>query len=146
MENYMKLEVPAKSCNESFVRAAVAAFVVQTDLSIEEMADIKTAVSEAMTNSIVHGYAEMKGVVNLVCRIIDNAVEIEISDSGVGIEDIDKAMQPLYTSRPDGDRSGMGFTVMQTFMDELEVRSVPGEGTTVIMRKCVKADKNNLTL
>ena len=141
MENYMKLEIPAKSCNESFVRAAVAAFVVQLDLSIEEMADIKTAVSEAVTNSIVHGYAEMKGTVYLVCRIMDNAVEIEISDSGVGIEDIDKAMQPLYTSRPDGDRSGMGFTVMQTFMDELEVRSLPGEGTTVVMRKCVKADK-----
>ena len=144
MENYMKLEIPAKSCNESFVRATVAAFAVQLDLSIEEMADIKTAVSEAVTNSIVHGYADMKGVISVVCRITDNAIEIEISDRGVGIEDIDKAMQPLYTSRPEGDRSGMGFTVMQTFMDELEVRSEAGEGTTVIMRKCISADKSIL--
>ncbi len=144
MENYMKLEIPAKSCNEAFVRATVAAFAVQLDLSIEEMADIKTAVSEAVTNSIVHGYADMKGVVTIVCRIADNAIEIEISDNGVGIEDIDKAMQPLYTSRPDCDRSGMGFTVMQTFMDELEVRSEVGEGTTVVMRKCVMADKGIL--
>ena len=144
MENYMKLEIPAKSCNEGFVRATVAAFAVQLDLSIEEMADIKTAVSEAVTNSIVHGYADMKGVVTIICRIADNAIEIEISDNGVGIEDIDKAMQPLYTSRPDCDRSGMGFTVMQTFMDELEVRSEVGEGTTVVMRKCVMAEKSVL--
>ena len=142
MENYMKLEIPAKSCNESFVRATVATFAVQLDLSIEEMADIKTAVSEAVTNSVVHGYADMKGVISVTCRIVDNAIEIEITDYGVGIEDIDKAMQPLYTSRPEGDRSGMGFTVMQTFMDELEVRSEIGEGTTVIMRKCVMADKS----
>lgn len=144
MENYMKLEIPAKSCNESFVRATVAAFAVQLDLSVEEMADIKTAVSEAVTNSIVHGYADMKGVISIVCRIADNAIEIEVSDSGVGIEDIDRAMQPLYTSNPDGDRSGMGFTVMQTFMDELEVRSKVGDGTTVVMRKCVTADKGIL--
>lgn len=135
MENYMRLEVPAKSCNESFVRAAVAAFAVQLDLSIEELADIKTAVSEAVTNAIVHGYADMKGVVTIVCRIIDNSIELEISDNGVGIEDIAQAMQPLYTSRPDSERTGMGFTVMQTFMDELEVISRAGEGTTVKMKK-----------
>ncbi len=144
MENYMKLEVPAKSCNEAFVRAAVAAFAVQLDLSIEEMADIKTSVSEAVTNAIVHGYADMKGVVTIICRIADNAIEIEISDEGVGIEDIDRAMQPLYTSKPECDRSGMGFTVMQTFMDELEVSSEAGEGTRVIMRKCVAAEKSIL--
>ncbi|MBE7031872.1 MAG: anti-sigma F factor [Ruminococcaceae bacterium] len=135
MENYMKLEVPAKSCNESFVRAAVAAFSVQLDLSVEEMSDIKTAVSEAVTNSIVHGYANMKGVVKIVCKVIDSVFEIEVTDFGVGIEDIGQAMQPLYTSRPDYERSGMGFTVMQTFMDELYVESGPGEGTTVRMRK-----------
>lgn len=135
MENYMKLEVPAKSCNESFVRAAVAAFSVQLDLSVEEMSDIKTAVSEAVTNSIVHGYANMKGVVKIVCKVIDSVFEIEVTDFGVGIEDIGQAMQPLYTSRPDCERSGMGFTVMQTFMDELYVESGPGEGTTVRMRK-----------
>ena len=145
MENYMKLEIPAKSCNEAFVRATVAAFAVQLDLSMEEMADIRTAVSEAVTNSVVHGYADMKGIISVVCRICEDAIEIEISDYGTGIEDIDKAMQPLYTSRPDGDRSGMGFTVMQTFMDELEVRSELGEGTTVIMRKCVSS-KSGVTV
>ena len=93
MENYMRLEVPAKSCNESFVRAAVAAFAVQLDLSVEELADIKTAVSEAVTNAIVHGYADMKGVVTVVC----DSIELEVSDSGVGIENIAQAMQPLYT-------------------------------------------------
>ena len=138
MENYMKLEIPGKSCNESFVRAAVAAFAVQLDLSIEEMADIKTAVSEAVTNSIVHGYADMKGVVNITCRIEDNTIEIEVADSGVGIEDIDKAMQPLYTSRPECERSGMGFTVIQTFMDELDVKSQVGVGTVVTMKKYIK--------
>ncbi len=138
MENYMKLEVPAKSCNESFVRATVAAFSVQLDLSVEDMADIKTAVSEAVTNSIVHGYANMKGIVKIVCKIIDGVIEIEVSDFGVGIENIGQAMQPLYTSRPDGERSGMGFTVMQTFMDELSVKSQPGEGTVVTMKKHIR--------
>lgn len=135
MENYMKLEVPAKSSNESFVRAAVAAFSVQMDLSVEELSDIKTAVSEAVTNSIVHGYSDMKGVVKILCKVIDSVFEIEVTDFGVGIEDIGQAMQPLYTSRPDCERSGMGFTVMQTFMDELYVESTPGVGTTVRMRK-----------
>ncbi|MBR5614185.1 MAG: anti-sigma F factor [Clostridia bacterium] len=135
MENYMKLEVPAKSCNESFVRAAVAAFSVQLDLSIEEMCDIKTAVSEAVTNSIVHGYANMKGIVKITCKVIDSVLEIEIADYGVGIEDVSQAMQPLFTSGPEGERSGMGFTVMQTFMDELLVKSKPGEGTVVTMKK-----------
>lgn len=137
MENYMKLEVPAKSCNESFVRAAVAAFAVQLDLSIEEMADIKTAVSEAVTNSIVHGYADMKGIVTISCKIDENTIEIEVSDRGVGIEDINRAMQPLYTTKPECERSGMGFTVMQTFMDDLKVESTPGVGTSVTMRKCI---------
>lgn len=138
MENYMKLEIPAKSCNESFVRATVAAFSVQLDLSVEDMADIKTAVSEAVTNSIVHGYANMKGVVKIVCKIIDGMIEIEVTDFGVGIENIGQAMQPLYTSQPDGERSGMGFTVMQTFMDELYVESQPGEGTVVTMKKRIR--------
>lgn len=138
MENYMKLEIPAKSCNESFVRATVSAFSVQLDLSVEELSDIKTAVSEAVTNSIVHGYAGMKGIVKIVCRIIDNSFEIEITDFGVGIENIGQAMQPLYTSQPGDERSGMGFTVMQTFMDELYVKSEPGEGTIVTMKKHIR--------
>ena len=135
MENYMKIEVPAKSCNESLVRAVVSAFSVQLDLSIEELADIKTAVSEAVTNSIVHGYANMKGVIKIVCRMIDGCIEIEVTDYGVGIEDIDTAMKPLFTSKPECERSGMGFTVMQTFMDELKVDSKSGEGTVVTMKK-----------
>ncbi len=135
MENYMKLEVPAKSVNEAFVRAVVSAFAVQLDLSIEELADIKTAVSEAVTNSIVHGYANMKGIIKIVCRVIDNFFEVEISDFGVGIEDIGMAMQPLFTTMPETERSGMGFTVMQTFMDELSVKSTPGEGTVIKMKK-----------
>lgn len=138
MENYMKLEVPAKSCNESFVRAAVAAFAVQLDLSVEELADIKTAVSEAVTNSIVHGYVDMKGIVKICCRIIDSQLEITVTDYGVGIENIGQAMQPLFTSKPQCERSGMGFTVMQTFMDELNVQSQPGEGTVVTMKKCIR--------
>ncbi len=135
MENYMKVEVPAKSCNEALIRAVVAAFSVQLDLSIEELSDIKTAVSEAVTNSIVHGYANMKGIVRVVCRVIDGCIEIEITDYGVGIEDVDTAMQPLFTSKPQCERSGMGFTVMQTFMDEVSVFSRPGEGTIVTMKK-----------
>lgn len=139
MENYMKLEVPAKSCNESFVRATVAAFSVQLDLSVEDLADIKTAVSEAVTNSIVHGYANMKGIVRITCRIIDSVFEIEVTDFGVGIENIGKAMQPLFTSKPECERSGMGFTVMQTFMDEVAVKSEVGEGTVVTMKKRIRS-------
>ncbi len=139
MENYMKLEVPAKSCNESFVRASVAAFSVQLDLSVEELADIKTAVSEAVTNSIVHGYVNMKGIVKIICRIVDSVFEIEVTDYGVGIENIGQAMQPLYTSKPECERSGMGFTVMQTFMDEVSVKSEVGEGTVVTMKKHIRS-------
>ncbi len=138
MDNYMKLEVPAKSCNESFVRAAVAAFSVQLDLSVEELADIKTAVSEAVTNSIVHGYADMKGIVKISCKIIENCFEVEVTDFGVGIKNIGQAMQPLFTTDSENERSGMGFTVMQTFMDELSVRSDPGEGTVVTMKKRIR--------
>ena len=138
MENYMKLEIPAKSCNEAFARAAVAAFSVQLDLSVEELADIKTAVSEAVTNSIVHGYPDMKGTVKITCRIIENILEIEVADCGIGIENIGQAMQPLFTTGSENERSGMGFTVMQTFMDELAVESEPGVGTTVKMKKRIR--------
>lgn len=135
MDNYMKLEIPSKSSNESFVRAAISAFAVQIDMTVEEMADIKTAVSEAVTNAIVHAYSDIKGVINIMCRINDSEIEIRVEDFGKGISDIARAMQPLYTENPDGERSGMGFTVMQTFMDSLEVESVVGEGTVVTMRK-----------
>lgn len=135
MDNFMKLEFPAKSSNEGFARAAVGAFAVQLDITASELADIKTAVSEAVTNSIVHGYANMMGIIYIFCRICDGGIEITVEDKGVGIKNIEEAMQPLFTTDTDGERSGMGFTVMQTFTDELEVKSKLGEGTTVRMKK-----------
>lgn len=138
MNNYMKLEIPAKSTNEAFVRATVGAFASQTDPTIEELADIKTAVSEGVTNAIIHGYENTSGIVNITCRLEDNMIEIIITDFGVGILDIEKAREPLYTSKPKEERSGMGFTVMETFMDALIVESSPGEGTKVTMRKRIK--------
>lgn len=140
MENYMKLEFPSKSQNEGFARAAVGAFATQLDLTCEELADIKTAVSEAVTNAIVHGYANMKGVVEVICRISGCEIEVSVTDKGRGIEDIELAMQPLYSGTPDEDRSGMGFTVMESFMDTLQVESEVGEGTTVTMTKRVGID------
>ena len=135
MENYMKLEFPSKSQNESFARAAVGVFASQLDLTCEELADIKTAVSEAVTNAIIHGYPDTKGIVKILCRIIGEKIEVTVTDTGRGIEDIELAMQPLYSGTPDEDRSGMGFTVMESFMDSLEVKSQPNTGTTVIMTK-----------
>ena len=139
MDNFIKLEFPAKSANEAFARATVGAFAVQLDLTASELADIKTAVSEAVTNSIVHGYINGMGIIYITCRIINNEFEIIVEDKGVGIENIGKAMQPLFTTDTDGERSGMGFTVMQTFMDDLEVISKLGEGTTVKMRKTINS-------
>ena len=138
MNNYMKLEFPAKSTNEAFARTAVGAFVSQADPTIEELSDIKTAVSEGVTNAIIHGYENMSGVVSLICRIDEDMLEIVIIDNGVGIENIEKAREPLYTSKPDEERSGMGFTVMETFMDDLLVESKLSEGTKVTMRKRLK--------
>lgn len=140
MDNYMKLEFPSKSCNEAFARAAVGAFATQLDLTIEDLADIKTAVSEAVTNSIVHGYAKQKGVVEVQCRITGSVFEVEVCDTGCGITDVEEAMQPLYTTMPDDERSGMGFTVMQSFMDKLTVESMPGEGTRIHMTKVIGED------
>lgn len=138
-ENRMKIEFQSKSQNESFARVAVAAFISQLDPTIEELTDVKTAVSEAVTNSIIHGYENKDGVVVIEASIKDTEVTITISDSGKGIENIEQAMQPLYTSRPDLERSGMGFTVMETFMDSLEVHSKNGDGTIIIMKKTFKS-------
>lgn len=143
MENFMRLEFPAKSLNESFSRAAVAAFAAQLDMDIEELADIKTAVSEAVTNSIVHGYRGLKGIIHIECRITGQSITITVRDEGRGIENIERAMQPLFTTDSEGERSGMGFTVMQTFMDSLSVDSVYGEGTTVTMTKTIGAMQND---
>jgi len=137
-ENEMKIEFISKSNNEAFARIAVAAFVAQLDPTIEEISDIKTAVSEAVTNSIVHGYEDKIGMITVKCKINDRKVVIEISDNGKGIENIDLAKQPLYTSKPNLERSGMGFTIMESFMDNLNVESVLGVGTKVSMEKNIK--------
>lgn len=132
-ENYMILEFPSRSSNEAFARSAVACFAAQLDPTLEELGDIKTAVSEAVTNCIVHAYPDGFGTIMLRCRILkDNVLDIVVKDRGVGIADIEKARKPMFTTGG-ADRSGMGFTIMESFMDTLKVRSVPGKGTTVIM-------------
>ena len=136
-ENEMKLE---------FLRITVAAFVASLDPTIEEISDIKTAVSEAVTNSIVHGYEDRIGIINLRCKIIDRDVIIEISDNGKGIENIEMAKQPLYTSKPNLERSGMGFTIMESFMDDLNVESVLGLGTKITMKKTIKEQPREETV
>jgi stage II sporulation protein AB (anti-sigma F factor) len=135
--NEMVLEFESKSLNESFARTVVAAFATQLDPTIEELADIKTAVSEAVTNSIIHGYVDCVGTIRIKCTISGQELTVEVQDKGVGIEDISKAMEPLYTTRPELERSGMGFSFMEAFMDELQVESVVGSGTTVRMKKTV---------
>ncbi|MCX8129262.1 MAG: anti-sigma F factor [Clostridia bacterium] len=133
--NEMKLEFLSKSSNEAFARVVAAAFVSQLDPTLEELADIKTAVSEAVTNAIIHGYENKEGYVKMSCELYSDSVQITISDEGNGIDDIEMARQPLYTSKPELERSGMGFTVMETFMDSIEIVSQPGMGTTVKMIK-----------
>ena len=138
VKNEMKLEFRAVSENEAFARTAVAAFVAQLNPTLEEISDIKTAVSEAVTNSIIHGYEGEDNAENKVwidCFIAGDVLEVEIRDRGIGIEDIEKAMEPLFTTKPDEERSGMGFSFMEAFMDDLEVISEVGEGTTVHMVK-----------
>lgn len=136
-ENEMKMEFISKSSNEAFARVAVAAFASQLDPTIEEIADIKTAVSEAVTNAIIHGYENEIGYIKIFVGIAGNTVEIEISDEGMGIDDLELAMQPLYTSKPEMERSGMGFTIMENFMDDLQVESIDGKGTTIRMKKTI---------
>ena len=134
--NEMKLRFPGKSSNESFARAAVAAFVMELDPTISELADIKTAVSEAVTNCIVHGYRRGPGIVYIDAKITEeNRVIIRVKDRGVGIEDVKQAMQPLFTTAPEEERAGLGFAVMQSFMDRVRVSSKPGKGTAVTLEK-----------
>ncbi|SFU31283.1 stage II sporulation protein AB (anti-sigma F factor) [Clostridium sp. DSM 8431] len=135
-DNKVKIEFESKSQNEGFARVAVSAFISQLDPTLDEISDVKTAVSEAVTNSIIHGYEgkEDEKVV-IEAALYKNEATITIIDYGKGIEDIDKAKEPLYTSRPDLERSGMGFTVMETFMDSMEIVSSKGEGTKVILKK-----------
>ena len=134
-EHYMALEFPSRSANEAFSRSAVAAFAARLDPTMEELGDIKTAVSEAVTNCIVHAYPDEIGPIQIRCRIMDgNVLDIVIKDHGRGIDDLARAMQPLFTTGNE-ERSGMGFTIMESFMTSLKVTSKPGKGTTVHMRR-----------
>ena len=136
VDNKICIELMSKSQNEGFARVAVAAFVSQLDPTIEELSDVKTAVSEAVTNSIIHGYENKKeGIIRIEASISANEITISVEDFGKGIDNIEQAMEPLYTSKPELERSGMGFTVMESFMDNLEVVSEEGKGTKVIMKK-----------
>ena len=137
-DNIMKVEFLSKSNNEGFARVAVASFVSQLDPTIEELSEIKTAVSEAVTNSIVHAYEDKLGMITISAQIKDDIVTIQIKDKGKGIENVDKAKEPLFTTKVDLERSGMGFTIMENFMDKLIVKSEIGKGTTVTMSKRIK--------
>ncbi len=134
-DNWMELTFEARSENESLARLAVAAFITPLDPTLEEMADVKTAVCEAVTNAIIHGYEEEGGTVYIRTRMVRDLLEVEVRDTGKGIADVEQAMEPMFTTKPDQDRSGMGFSFMEAFMDELEVDSQPGEGTWVRMKK-----------
>ncbi|ADL08024.1 anti-sigma F factor [Thermosediminibacter oceani] len=141
MLNEMTIDFLSKSQNEAFARVVVAAFASQLNPTLDELADIKTAVSEAVTNCIIHGYENTVGIVRIKAFLYENEIEIWVQDWGKGIEDIEKARQPLWTSKPELDRSGMGFTIMENFMDRLEVESEPGKGTIVKMYKTIKNKK-----
>ena len=134
-DNEMKMEFISNPNNEAVARISVASFVATLDPTVEEISDVKTAVSEAVTNAIIHGYDGKKGIVVLKARIKDKTLEIEVIDTGKGIENIEKAKEPLYTTKPEQERSGMGFTIMESFMDEMKVESKVGEGTRVFMKK-----------
>lgn len=140
-ENYMILEFPSKSSNEAFARGAVACFAAQLDPTMEELGDIRTAVSEAVTNCIVHAYPDRLGIITLRCRILkENVLDIVVKDRGVGIADVEQARKPMYTTGG-SERSGMGFTIMESFMTSLEIQSEAGKGTTVHMRRRIQKRK-----
>lgn len=143
--NEMKVNFPSKSINESFARSVAASFIAQTDPPVNVLADIKTAVSEAVTNCIVHAYRNSCGTIYMNIRIFENnEIYIKIHDKGVGIADIEKAREPLFTTLPSEERSGLGFTVMESFMDKVSIKSTVGKGTSVIMRKkiCPRGSEN----
>ncbi len=142
--NTMSMQIPAKSENESFARAVVAAFCVGLNPTIDEVSDIKTAVSEAVTNCVVHAYQKRQSkddLITIECKLFSQMLEVTISDCGVGISNIKQAMEPFYTTEPDNERSGMGFTVMQSFMDSISVNNRNGGGTVVTMRKHFTKEK-----
>ena len=135
MKEEMKLEFDAISENEGLARVVIAAFLTRLDPTLEQLQDVKTAVSEAVTNAVIHGYEEKGGMIRMSAVLEKGELKLTIEDDGVGIEDISKAMQPLFTTKPEGERSGMGFSFMEAFMDRVEVESSPGNGTTVHMWK-----------
>ncbi len=135
MRNTMFIKIPSRSENERFARTVCAAFLIELDPTLEEMSEIKTAVSEAVTNAIIHGYNSQDGEITISGEISERTVTYTISDNGCGITDIDKAREPLYTGKPESERSGMGFSIMEAFMDELKVESEPGKGTKITMTK-----------
>ena len=140
--NQMRLSFPSKSRNESFARGAVSAFITALDPTVSELNDLKTAVSEAVTNCIVHGYRRQNGTIYIYASVReDNTVTVKIRDKGVGIENIEQAMQPLFTTSPEEERAGLGFAVMQSFCDKVRVNSSPGKGTTVTLIKKIGADE-----
>ena len=142
MSNILEVKFSAKSENESLSRVIVASFAAKLDPTLEELSDIKTAVSEAVTNSIIHGYDEDDSkFVYLRCQVKDRTIKVVVEDRGNGIEDVEQAMQPMYTSKPELERSGMGFSFMESFMDSLDVVSIKGEGTKVVMTKTIELPK-----
>ena len=140
--NEMEIVFDSGSANERFARVAVASFLTQLNPTVEEVADVKTAVSEAVTNSIIHGYDNEIHKISVRCRICDDKFYVTVRDEGKGIEDVEQAMQPMYTTKPDADRSGMGFSFMEAFMDQVEVESELGKGTTVRMEKTIGKGRN----
>lgn len=138
-ENSMRLEFPSTADNERFARTVASAFVLELDPTIDELSEIKTAISEAVTNAIIHGYDKSEGMVTLEGSIQDGTVEFTVIDNGEGIPDIKRAREPLFTGKPEMERSGMGFTIMETFMDSVEVESEVGKGTRVTMKKTMRA-------
>lgn len=137
--NKMRLEFLSRSDNERFARTVAAAFMIELDPTVEQLSEVKTAISEAVTNAVIHGYDGKEGMVVLEGVLDKNTVEFSVTDYGIGINDIEKAREPLYSGKPESERSGMGFTIMEAFMDKLEIESTPGKGTKVTMTKTVEA-------
>ena len=135
MNNYIKTRFPSEEANESLARGIAAFFILPLDPSVEDAEDVKTSVSEAVTNAVIHGYRDKKGEVEMELSLEGRILRVTVRDSGAGIEDVKKARMPMFTTRPEEERSGMGFTIMESFMDELEVDSTPGKGTTITMKK-----------
>ena len=142
-KNNVNIELDSNSSNEGFARMVTVAFLAPLDPTIDELSDIKTAVSEAVTNCIIHGYDNKDGKIYMKMSLQDHLFRVEIEDKGIGIEDINKAMEPMYTTKEDEDRSGMGFCFMEAFMDNLEVESKVGQGTKIIMSKYIESSKDN---